>query len=153
MLDKEKFDRIKELSNEEKNLMKCEFSDDFLKRKYYELGDNITWVFKCFIKINKLGKIKEEKNKNLINDLEEFRIRYFDIRELIYKLIDIKKFMNENNEILNDLKIQFISNFDEEVKNNLFENLKIRKNLLLVIFFLCFFYVFFMLIIYYILEI
>ena len=81
----EKIEKIFELSMDEKDLMKCDFSDDYLRRRHIDLKDNISLIFRCFMRINKHGKVKEQKNKNLFtdSDLEEIKIRYFDIRYTI----------------------------------------------------------------------
>jgi len=93
-----------ELKAEELENFRCEFCDEHLRKKFNELRDNLYKTYRLFIQINKSHKFKEEQ-KTFSEELEEIKIKYFAIRSLIYKIIDIKKHMNDNQNSLYGLKV------------------------------------------------
>lgn len=95
---------LHELKLEELENYRCEFCDEHLRKRFTELKEYLYKVYRLFIQINKSNKFKEDV-KTFAEELEEIKIKYFAIRSLIYKLIEIKKHLNENRNNLVGLKV------------------------------------------------
>lgn len=100
-------DRLYELKPEESEYLRCEFCDDHLRKRFSELKEYLFKIYKLFIQINKSHKFKEDL-KSFPEELEEIKIKYFTVRSLIYKIIDIKKHLNDNNNSFNGFKVKLI---------------------------------------------
>ncbi len=93
-----------ELKLEELDNYRCEFCDEHLRKRFTELKEFLYKVYRMFIQINKSNKFKEDVKK-FAEELEDIKNKYFAIRLLIYKIIEIKKHLNENRNSLNGLKV------------------------------------------------
>jgi len=81
-----------EISKNEYELLKCEFCDEHLKRRYLELKEIFYKIYKNFIKIIKLIKIKDEINlKKIIEDTGLAQKEFLKYKHLVEKLIAIRK--------------------------------------------------------------
>ncbi len=97
-------DKLYELKQEEIELLRCEFCDDHIRKRFSELKEYLFKIYKLFIQINKSHKFRAD-SKSFPEELEDIKIKYFSIRSLIYKMIEIKKHLNENNNSFNGLKV------------------------------------------------
>lgn len=97
------YENYYELKAEEISLLKCEINDEHVRKKLDELKKIIHELYRVFMRINKSSIAESEKKFALT--LDEFRNRYFEIRSLLLKMIDIKKFLNENNNNFELLKV------------------------------------------------
>ena len=97
-------ENLYELKEAELDLIKCEICDEHLRKRFMELKEYIYRIYKNFIQINRSVKFKEE-TKTFATELEETKNKYFEVRTLILKIIEIKKHINDNNNSLSGLKV------------------------------------------------
>jgi hypothetical protein len=115
------------ISPEQFELLKCEFCDDHIKRRFIEMKDTFFKIFKNYIKFIKLIKNKDDQMlKKLIEETGNAQKEYINNKNLLDKLISFRE-RNPNLEIDKHILIEGL---DEREKNEFFEELGKRKEAL-----------------------
>jgi hypothetical protein len=107
---------ISEISKNEYEFLKCEFCDEHIKRRYLELKDIFYKIYKNFIKIIKLIKIKDEINlRKIIDDTGLAQKEYLKYKHFVEKLIILKKnnFSPDANKYVSAFLIHTLDYFRE----------------------------------------
>lgn len=119
-----------EVTKEQFDLIKCEFCDDHIKRRFLEMKELFYKMFKLFMKFSKLIKNKDMPNiQKLIEDIGNAQKDFITYRNIVEKLIIIRtKIKNfEYNPKTFIIKIEGLT---ENEKNGFFEELNARKEIL-----------------------
>lgn len=113
---------INEISVEEYEVFSCEYSDIYIKKKFFEVKDMLGKVFKLFVRyLIPSVKKKDENVKKILDEIVTHQKDYIINRNLLTKLILIRQTDSYKN-----INFEFTSN---EEKKEFFEILKIRKEL------------------------
>jgi hypothetical protein len=148
------------LNKEQYELLKCEFCDDHIKRRYIDMKEQFYKIFKNYIKLIKFIKNKDEASlKKSIDEIGSAQKELIHTRNFLEKLILLKKnlkltnmkytnlngvnnantksnqtaFFNNNNSSTSTLQnspIVIIEGLDEKERNQFFEELNTKKELI-----------------------
>ncbi len=115
------------ITKDQFDVLKCEFCDDHIKRRFIEMKDTFFKIFKNYIKFIKLIKNKDEIIlKKIIEDTGNAQKEFINNRALLEKLIAFR---------IDNINIEYkkpilISGLDENEKKEFFEELNKRKEVL-----------------------
>ncbi len=117
------------LSRDQYDLIKCEFCDDHIKKRFIEMKELFFKFFKNYIKIIKLIKNKDEVNlKKTIEEIGVSQKEFLLHKNLIEKLIVLRKSSKSiKNTSLNGI---ILEGLDDRERNQFFEELNMKKDLL-----------------------
>ncbi len=83
---------IQDISKIEYDLLKCEFCDEHIKRRFLELKEIFFKIYKNFIKIIKLIKIKDEVSlKKIVDETGVAQKEFLKYKQFVEKLIILKR--------------------------------------------------------------
>ena len=81
-----------EISKIEYDLLKCEFCDEHIKRRFLELKEIFFKIYKNFIKVIKLIKIKDEVSlKKIVDETGVAQKEFLKYKQFVEKLIILKR--------------------------------------------------------------
>lgn len=116
---------IIDLNKDQIDLLKCEFCDNHIVRRFLEMKETFYKIFKNYIKFVKLIKTKDEIHlKKLLEETEILQKEFIYLRNYVEKLITLRKFFKKD-----EYKIK-LEGVEERERKELFDELLHRKDIL-----------------------
>lgn len=145
------------INKEQYELLKCEFCDDHIKRRYIDMKEQFYKIFKNYIKLIKFIKNKDETNlKKSIDEIGVAQKELIQTKSFLEKFVNLRKkmklklmknsssydvsnFSNLSNlttsnlqdpiNAINSISVK-IEGLDERERNTFFEELNSKKELI-----------------------
>lgn len=113
------------LRKEEADILKCEFCDEHLKRKYIELKEILFRLFKNSIKLIKLIRGKEiRKIKEFVLEISQAQADFIVMRKFMEKVIKFRKSMKFSSK--NEFTI-ILNGVNDKEKKEFFDDILTKK--------------------------
>jgi hypothetical protein len=115
------------ITKEQFDLLKCEFCDEHIKRRFIELKETFFRIFKNFIKLIKLIKNKDDLSlRKIIEDTGHAQREFINSKNLLEKFIILRN----SNKKLEYNKPIYLQGLEEKEKKDFFDELNLKKEAL-----------------------
>jgi len=116
------------INKEQYELLKCEFCDDHIKRRYIDMKEQFYKIFKNYIKLIKFIKNKDETNlKKSIDEIGVAQKELIQTKSFLEKFVNTRKKMKLKS--IQSINV-IVEGLDERERNTFFEELNTKKELI-----------------------
>ena len=116
------------INKEQYELLKCEFCDDHIKRRYIDMKEQFYKIFKNYIKLIKFIKNKDETNlKKSIDEIGVAQKELIQTKSFLEKFVNTRKKMKLKS--IQSINV-IVEGLDERERNTFFEELNTKKDLI-----------------------